>query len=311
VFSCDAGSRKFITGNAFDKVYHIGIREESRKKKRDERTDEDGERMDIKIYRRPFELRPRDPPVPAPDSNDDASNASPSTSDDTSATAAKKKKPEKGARGTNTRLIYILGVIRGEMDRVRRHDLTHPDVQPPLEMMQDGWREHPNAAEVWQKIDDARELRTKVKRYLASLQRHHDKLVHRIQRRVKDTHRKVASFLLDNFRVILFPLFEVSRMARREGRRINGTATRNLLSWAHGSFRETLLEQARSRPWVDVVVCDEKYTSISCTKCLRIKDGLGSAEHFVCPNRKKCDYTVRLVFRFIRSLVVILFGLVG
>ena len=60
-----------------------------------------------------------------------------------------------------------------------------------------------------------------------------------------------------------------------------------MLTWSHYGFRETLKAKAELHPWVNVIECDECYTSKTCGKCGELNSKLGSSKTFRCD---KCDY---------------------
>jgi putative transposase len=114
---------------------------------------------------------------------------------------------------------------------------------------------------------------------------------HRALRRVKDKvtecHRKLALFLCENYRTVLIPKFEVSRMVRRAKRKIRSKTVRGMLTWGHFSFREALKSKAELHPWCTVVEVDEAYTSKTCEECGHLHQKLRSSKVFHCPS---CNY---------------------
>jgi putative transposase len=109
----------------------------------------------------------------------------------------------------------------------------------------------------------------------------------RIKDRISEVHKKMASWLCNNYRVILIPQFDTSRMVRRVGRKINSKTARGMCTWAHFAFRQRLLQAAEQRPWCSVIVCDEAYTSKTCGQCGAIHAKLGGRKTFKCP---ACGY---------------------
>lgn len=108
-----------------------------------------------------------------------------------------------------------------------------------------------------------------------------------IKNKVKEIHRKLAVWLCENYKVILIPTFESSKMVRRGKRKINTMTARNMLTWSHYGFRELLKTKAELYPWVNVVECEEPYTSKTCGCCGELNNKLGGAKTFKC---KKCGY---------------------
>jgi putative transposase len=109
----------------------------------------------------------------------------------------------------------------------------------------------------------------------------------RIKNKVKELHRKMASWLCENYKVILIPKFETSRMVRRAGRKIRSKTARGMLTWSHYAFRALLKDKAELFPWVKVIECDEPYTSKTCGNCGELHHTLGGAKTFKC---KHCKY---------------------
>ena len=113
-----------------------------------------------------------------------------------------------------------------------------------------------------------------------------DRVLFRIKNLVKEVHRKMATWLCENYRVVLIPKFETSRMVKRGGRKIRSKTARGMLTWSHYAFRAMLKDKAELFPWVTIVECDEAYTSKTCGQCGHIHQKLGSSKTFRCPNCK-------------------------
>ena len=109
----------------------------------------------------------------------------------------------------------------------------------------------------------------------------------KIRNKIKEIHRKMALWLCENYKVVLIPTFETSRMIQRGQRKLNSKTVRSMLTWSHYGFRETLKAKAELHPWVHVIECNEAYTSKTCGKCGEINSKLGSSKTFACA---ECDY---------------------
>jgi putative transposase len=109
----------------------------------------------------------------------------------------------------------------------------------------------------------------------------------RIKNLVKEVHRKMATWLCESYKVVLIPKFETSRMVKKGKRKIGSKTARSMLTWSHFSFRETLKAKAELFPWVNIVECDEQYTSKTCGHCGTLHHKLGSSKTFHCPS---CNY---------------------
>ena len=118
------------------------------------------------------------------------------------------------------------------------------------------------------------------------------RLANRIRQRVKDLtvelHHKLALWLCRNYSVVLLPKFGVKGISRRKGlpvgkrRAICRNAVRKLAQMSPFTFRQFLLHKAREFG-TRVIVCDEYYTSKTCTRCGMLNNGLGASKTFVCP----------------------------
>lgn len=109
----------------------------------------------------------------------------------------------------------------------------------------------------------------------------------KIKHLVREVHRKMTTWLCENYKVVLIPKFETSRMVKRGKRKINSKAARSMVTWSHYTFREMLKAKAELFPWVTVVECDEIFTSKTCGYCGEINWNLGSSKVFRC---RKCKY---------------------
>jgi putative transposase len=135
------------------------------------------------------------------------------------------------------------------------------------------------------KIQSAWQSKKGAKRRSTKLAWH--RALFRIKNKVKELHRKMATWLCENYKVILIPKFETSRMVRRANRKIRSKTARGMLTWSHFAFRELLKAKAELFPWVKVVECDEAYTSKTCGNCGELHHTLGGAKTFKC---KHCNY---------------------
>ena len=113
------------------------------------------------------------------------------------------------------------------------------------------------------------------------------RLLERIRNMVNESHKKLATFLCENYRIVLIPKFETQRMVRRRDRKLNSKTARGMCTWAHFRFRQRLNEKAELYPWCKVIECDEAFTSKTCGGCGHIHAKLGSSKTFICP---KCGY---------------------
>jgi len=110
----------------------------------------------------------------------------------------------------------------------------------------------------------------------------------RIQYLVKDLHNKVASVLVNSYKLIFLPTYETSQMVLKSIRKINRKSVRNMLSWSHGKFA-SCLEHKAARSCVLVVRCNEAYTSKTCTNCGHVHKNLGGSKIYKCP---QCGHVI-------------------
>ena len=103
-----------------------------------------------------------------------------------------------------------------------------------------------------------------------------------VQNRIKDCHRKVVKYLVDNFDVIIVPIFHSKEMSYRDKRRINSVTVRNMMGWSHYKFRMMLISKVLEYGKKRILFPSEEYTSKTCTRCGVIKNNLGSAKIFKC-----------------------------
>lgn len=129
-------------------------------------------------------------------------------------------------------------------------------------------------------------IKTKMskKRATWTLRRAYYRALRKIKDKIKECHRKLALFLCENFRVVMIPKFQVSRMIKRRNRKLNSKTVRMMCSWSHYAFREALKAKTEMFPWVQVVEVDEAYTSKTCEECGHLHQKLGRSKVFKCPN---------------------------
>lgn len=99
----------------------------------------------------------------------------------------------------------------------------------------------------------------------------------------KDLHRKVASWLALNNRIIFVPSYKIKQIYRK-GKQ-NKTNRKNQLNYSWFRFVETLKYHCAVKGSV-VIEVSEAYTSKTCSNCGHIHYKLGSNKTFKCPNCK-------------------------
>ncbi|KAL6061253.1 Transposase [Balamuthia mandrillaris] len=135
------------------------------------------------------------------------------------------------------------------------------------------------------RLDRMQSKGTKVNhRQRRRLRRAAARLRQRIRNLVDDLHKKLVSWLVRNFSLILLPEFRSQQMVRRGHRRIGSRTARAMLTWSHYRFRQRLLNKAQQFPSCTVCLCDEEYTSKTCGKCGQVHHQLGETRPFGAPN---------------------------
>jgi putative transposase len=112
----------------------------------------------------------------------------------------------------------------------------------------------------------------------------------KIQNLVTELQRKFARWLCENYRVVLLPKFETQSMVTkwlpgRGYRRLSTQTARQMCTWAHWRFRQRLVDKALDFPFRSIVLCDERWTSKTCSRCGHLQLGLTLSDRvFSCPN---------------------------
>jgi IS605 OrfB family transposase len=104
------------------------------------------------------------------------------------------------------------------------------------------------------------------------------RLEERIKNIVGDCHKKACNFL-SKYKVVLLPEFKVKKMIGGLPKKVR----RSLLVLAHFKFKLRLAQKA-SETGMRLIICNEAYTSKTCTGCGVLNDKLGSSKIFNCGN---------------------------
>ena len=91
-------------------------------------------------------------------------------------------------------------------------------------------------------------------------------------------HYKLINFLLNNFKVIHIPKFETKQISQKL--KFNKSTNRDLFNQRHYTFRTRLIHSAGDG--FKINVCNEAYTSKTCTWCGIMNNKLGRSETFNC-----------------------------
>ncbi len=125
--------------------------------------------------------------------------------------------------------------------------------------------------------------KSRVKRKRFKQRKAANRIREKIKNLIKDLHSKVASFLVNNYKVIFLPTFESSQMVIKNQRKLKSKTARNMLTWSHYKFAQNLTQMAARNNSL-VIRCNESYTSKTCPKCGKIHEKLGGSKIFKCSN---------------------------
>lgn len=120
-----------------------------------------------------------------------------------------------------------------------------------------------------------------------------DRMRGKIQSLIKDLHNKATNLLVNSYKLIFLPTFDVSQMVVRingkgRKRKINSKSARQMMCFSHSRF-EQHLKQAAARKGVIVALVNEAYTSKTCPNCGCVHHRLGGKKIFQCP---ECNYVM-------------------
>jgi putative transposase len=106
----------------------------------------------------------------------------------------------------------------------------------------------------------------------------------RIRNLVDECHKKLVTFLLSEYEVILLPSFETKDMVSRRKRVLSSKSARAMLTWSHYRFKQRLLFKRQEYPWCKILVVDEAFTTKTCGHCGKLHPTLTSSKVFHCPS---------------------------
>ncbi len=78
------------------------------------------------------------------------------------------------------------------------------------------------------------------------------RMIDKLKNKIKEIHRKMAVWLCENYKVILIPKLESSKMVKKGKRKINTMTARNMLTWSHYAFKQLLISKAELFPGVNI-----------------------------------------------------------
>jgi len=118
------------------------------------------------------------------------------------------------------------------------------------------------------------------KEHHASLTKKINKVRNRLSDLIDDLHKRTARFLVDNYDVILIPVFKVSDMVKSIGRRLSKKTVRNFGRLSHFKFK-LFLKWMAFKCGKLVVEVNESFTSKTVSWSGKVDDNLGGKK-FVC-----------------------------
>lgn len=104
----------------------------------------------------------------------------------------------------------------------------------------------------------------------------------RVNNIVHDLHYKTINFLT-KYKLVLLPTFKVKSMLPG----LNKYVRRSLLDLSHYKFKLRLAQKASEND-SKIIICNESYTSKTCTGCGELNESLGKSKTFNCPSCKLC-----------------------
>ncbi len=95
---------------------------------------------------------------------------------------------------------------------------------------------------------------------------------------MNDFHWKISSFLTRNYKEILLPIFESSKMKKN----LNNYTNRYLDILSHYKFKQKMIYQSK-KYGSEVKIVDESYTTKTCGNCGCMNHFVGNSNLFWCP----------------------------
>jgi transposase len=123
----------------------------------------------------------------------------------------------------------------------------------------------------------------------------------RIKNIVKDLHYKTRNFL-NQYKYIILPKFNVSQMIKN----LPPIVKRMMLDLAHFKFKTRLAQQSSKNR--KVILCNEAWTSKTCTGCGTLNNTLGTKKLFKCPS---CELCIDRDFNGARNILLRVLSIIG
>lgn len=127
-----------------------------------------------------------------------------------------------------------------------------------------------------------------------------NKLKKTISNRQSELHWKTASWLCKDYKQVVVPQFESKNMSSVTNRTIQTKTVRQMSVLAHSKFLQRLKAKAEETG-TELVVVDEKYTTMTCGHCSERNGGVGSQKDWRCPN---CNWHHHRDFNAARNILL-------
>lgn len=111
------------------------------------------------------------------------------------------------------------------------------------------------------------------------------KLKRRIKNLQKELHDKCANWLTSNYKYIVIPKFESTKMIKKIKRKISTKTVRNMTTLSHGLFLERLKAKAIQNSSI-ISIVNEMNTTMTCGNCANKNRFVGSLSSWKCPECK-------------------------
>ncbi len=130
------------------------------------------------------------------------------------------------------------------------------------------------------KIDNLKSLKskTKDKKIKNRLKSKCYELTTKVKNIVNDFHWKISSFLTRNYKEILLPIFESSKMKKN----LNNYTNRYLDILSHYKFKQKMIYQSK-KYGSELKIVDESYSTKTCGNCGCMNHFVGNSNLFWCP----------------------------
>ena len=121
---------------------------------------------------------------------------------------------------------------------------------------------------------------------------------YKIKNLVKEMHNQTINHLVTNYEKIMIGDYSSQRIAK--SKKSNRVVNERGYLLAHYKFRMQLIYKANQQN-SSVMVCDEAYTSMTCTNCGNLNRGLKGSKVYHCP---KCKLTIDRDFNGARNIML-------